>query len=189
MEDSLKARFEELALPHLDAVLGMARTLARNSTEADDLVQETFIRAFRAFKGFELREYGAKPWLLKILHNVFYSRRTKERRAPTLLDDVDFDSFMDEIGEGEVGSTPPAEIDWDRFDEEIKHAVSALPEEYREVLLLWALQDLSYKEIAEVCGCATGTVMSRLYRGRQQMGKSLRDYARERNVSSERFDL
>ena len=94
---ALEARFRQIALPHLDAVYRIARSLVRDDSEADDLVQETFARAYRAFDRFELREYGARPWLLRILHNTFYTLSAKRRREPTLLDDVDFDRFADEL--------------------------------------------------------------------------------------------
>jgi RNA polymerase sigma-70 factor (ECF subfamily) len=184
-----KARFEEIALPHLDAVHRMARALTRNQAEAEDLVQEAFVRALRAFDRFELREYGARPWLLRILHNVFYTTRGGRRREPTLLDDVDFDRFTDEQN-GVNGDLVSADgLNWDEFDEELKNAVGQLQPEYRTVLLLWSIEGLSYKEIAETCECALGTVMSRLYRARQVLGGLLRDYAREHKLSTERFDL
>ncbi len=188
MGNTRAKRFEEIALPHLDAVHRMARRLSGGTSDAEDLVQETFARAFRAFDEFELREYGAKPWLLRILHNVFYTHAAKSRREPTLLDDVDFDRFADELDESAAGSGGPRDVAWDRFDQEIKWAVEGLSPEYRSVLLLWALEELSYKEIAHVCGCAIGTVMSRLYRARQLVGRALREYAEQRKLSTERFE-
>lgn len=183
-----KARFEKVALPHLDAVYRMARVLAFDTAEADDLVQETFTRALRAFDRFELREYGAKPWLLRILHNVFYTARGRQRRRPTLLDDVDFDHFADELDAATLEPGSADAVNWELFDEELKIAVEQLQPEYRSVLLLWSIEGLSYKEIAEVCDCALGTVMSRLYRARQLVGKQLAEYARGRGINTERFD-
>lgn len=180
--------FEEVALPHLDAVYRMARKLAGGEADAEDLVQETFTRAFKAFRRFELRQFGPKPWLFKILHNAFYTQAGKNRRQPTLLDDVDFDHFTDELDNAQFESGAGARINWDGVDQEIKQAIEGLQVEYREVLVLWALEDLSYKEIADVCGCPVGTVMSRLYRARQLLGQKLGDYARNHNVSMERFE-
>jgi len=165
----------------------MARRLAATEAEAEDLVQETFARALRAFREFELREFGARPWLFKILHNTFYTHAGRSRRQPTLLDDVDFDNFAAELDDAAADDSAAANVDWDHCDEELKHAVESLQPEYRTVLLLWALEDLSYREIAEVCRCAVGTVMSRLYRARQLLGKKLATYARERNLRTERF--
>ncbi len=186
--ESSKKRFEVLALPHLDAVYRMAMRLTSDATEAEDLAQEAYYRAYRAFESFELRDYGIKPWLLRILHNVFFTAKGKQRREPTLLDDVDFDHFADELpGTAEEPLTADL-LDWDQFDQELKAAVETLPVDYRVVLLLWAIEELSYKEIAEVCSCPVGTVMSRLYRARQMLGQGLLDYARERNLSTERFE-
>ncbi len=175
-------------MPHMDAVYRMGLRLAGSETEADDLVQETFLRAYRALDTFELREYGAKPWLLKILHNVFYTRVGKAARQPTLLEDVNYDDLAAELDQPSPAELAADGVNWDLFDEELKAAVEALAPDYREVLLLWGLEELSYKEIAEVCGCAIGTVMSRLYRARQQVGQRLADYARrELGIRSERF--
>ncbi len=83
-----KERFEKLSLPHLEVMYRLAMRLAGNDAEAEDLVQETLYRAYRSFDKFELREYGAKPWLLRILHNVFFTRRGRQARQPILLDEV-----------------------------------------------------------------------------------------------------
>ncbi len=173
-----------MVLCHLDLVYRIAFKLSRDAHEAEDLVQETFLRAHRAFDRFELRDYGAKPWLLKILHNVFFTRRGQAGKAPSLLEKLSFDDFA-----AEIENDPPPEVaeggetvDWENFDEELKTAIEALPTEYRSVLLLWSLGDLSYKEIADALDCALGTVMSRLHRARQQLTSSLGEYAAERNI-------
>lgn len=181
------ARFEDVAMPHLDAVYRMARRLADDPTEADDLVQETYLRAYRAFGGFELRQYGAKPWLLKILHNAFYTRAGSRARQPTLLDDMAFEELPAEASSASASELSADTLDWDSFDQELKAALDELPPEYREVLLLWAIEELSYKEIADVCGCPLGTVMSRLYRARQQMAARLADYAHEQGIKCGRL--
>lgn len=175
-------QFNELALPHLDVVYRVAVKLSGKAAEADDLVQETFLRAYRSFGSFELREYGAKPWLLKILHNVFFTRRGQEQRGPSLLEDVG----VDDVAAGEmvepIGPLGIGEMNWEGFDEELKHAVEKLAPEYRSVITLWALGDLSYKEIADVLGVALGTVMSRLYRARKQLTETLKGYAERRGI-------
>lgn len=175
-------QFNELALPHLDVVYRVAVKLSGKAAEADDLVQETFLRAYRSFGSFELREYGAKPWLLKILHNVFFTRRGQEQRGPSLLEDVG----VDDVAAGEmvepIGPLGIGEMNWEGFDEELKHAVEKLAPEYRSVITLWALGDLSYKEIADVLDVALGTVMSRLYRARKQLTETLKGYAERRGI-------
>jgi len=189
MRASKSLSFERVAMPHLDAVYRVARRLADNEAEAEDLVQEAFLRAFRAFDRFELRTYGAKPWLLRILHNTYYTRRQRANREPTLLDDVDFDCFTGELEPELLERWPDVLPDWDAFDGELKNAVAQLPAEYRTVLLLWAFEDLSYKEIATVCNCKIGTVMSRLYRARQILSQRLAAYVAERNLASGSSDV
>lgn len=162
----------------------MARKLTGDSHEAEDLVQETFLRAHRGFAEFELRSHGAKPWLLKILHNAFVTRLGQAGRAPSLVADLSLDDFAAELAQDPLPTLTPGQIDWEGFDEELKLAVEDLPVEYRSVLLMWALGDLSYKEIADVLGCAMGTVMSRLHRARQKLGAALGEYARSRGMRS-----
>lgn len=187
MDPAVRERFEEIALPHLDAVFGVARALTSRANDAEDLVQETFVRAFAAFDRFELREYGAKPWLLRILHNVYYSDYGRQKRCPTLLDDLDFDGFADELDSPVVDQVSISGINWEHFDQELKYAIDRLQPEYRSALLLWAIEGLNYKEIAKICDCAMGTVMSRLYRARQLLGRELAQYAQENNIGLERF--
>ncbi|MFQ5500894.1 MAG: RNA polymerase sigma factor [Phycisphaerae bacterium] len=177
MPTKITRHFEDVVLCHLDLVYRMAVKLSGDPHEAEDLVQETFLRAHRAFSKFELREYGAKPWLLRILHNVFYTRCGQAKKAPSLLSDLSLDDIAAELEQGPIQSLKVGELDWDQFDEELKAAVLSLTPEYRSVIVLWALADLSYKEIAKVLDCALGTVMSRLFRARQQLGEALNDFA------------
>lgn len=175
-------RFEELVLCHADLAYRVAFRLAGSAHEAEDLVQETFLKAHRSFGRFELREYGAKPWLLKILHNVFFTRVAKAKKAPALFDDLGLDEFATEATQEPIPAFELDKMDWDGFDEELKAAVESLPLEFRSVLTLWALGDLSYKEIAEILGCALGTVMSRLHRARKQLAGQLESYATQRGI-------
>jgi RNA polymerase sigma-70 factor (ECF subfamily) len=183
MDDRLKDRFEVIALPHLDAVYRMARVLASDIAEAEDLVQETFVRAFRAFGGFELRDYGAKPWLLRILHNTFYTLKSKQRRDPVLLGETGVEHLEADGRHGEAERSAATQVDWDHMDAELKLAVDRLRPEYRTALLLWAIEELSYKEIATVCDCALGTVMSRLHRARREVRRTLSPEAQNPNLN------
>ena len=90
---SRQTRFERIVMPHLESVYRMARRLTHDPTDAEDMVQETFLKAYAAFENFQLRNYGAKPWLFKILHNVFYSRLGQQARCPTLMEDADFENL------------------------------------------------------------------------------------------------
>ncbi len=186
MDAAQKARFEQLALAHLDRLHRFACTLTRNSVEADDLLQETFVRAFRGFGSFELREFGARPWLMRIMYNAFCSSIGRRRHEPTLAKDIDFDHFAEELTDGPAEPMTAADLSWDHFDEELKEAVQELQVEYQTVLLLWAIDGLTYSEIAKVCGCPVGTVMSRLYRARRFLSRRLAAYVHERKLKTER---
>lgn len=170
--------FEALALPHLDLVYRVARRLSRNEHEAEDLVQETYLKAYRAFEHFEMREYGVRPWLLKILNNTFLNRQAREKRAPRATDQ----QTMDET-QADEGVLAPPELDFEKVDEEVKRAIDRLAPEFRAVLLLWATNEMSYRDIADTLDLPIGTVMSRLHRARQQLVRSLRDFARENRVA------
>lgn len=168
--------FEALALPHLDMVYRVARRLSRHEQEAEDLVQETYLKAYKAFESFQVREYGIRPWLLKILNNTFLNRQARAKRAPRATD-------QQTLEETEAGAdVGPPDLDFEHIDEEVKHALDRLPEEFRTVLLLWATTELSYQEIADTLGLPIGTVMSRLHRARQQLARSLGSFARENRL-------
>jgi len=173
--------FRELALAELDSVYRMAFHLARGPEDAAELTQETFVRALRAEHQFELREKGIRPWLFKILHNLFYSRLDRKTREPTLVEDL-----QHELAPNELDQPPPAwdlsMLDWEQVDERLKWAIDELADPYREVLLLWAIEGLKYREIAEVVGVPMGTVMSRLYRARSILSEKLAQLAAEHGI-------
>ncbi len=175
------SEFRRLALEHLEAVHRMAFHLSRNADEAADLTQETYLRAIKAEQTFELREAGIRPWLFKILHNAFYTRVTRQRREPTLTEDLGNES------RGGDGDDAPcwdlASLDWEQVDGRLKRAIEQLDERYRVVLLLWAVEGLKYREIADVLSVPLGTVMSRLYRARGQLSHQLTDLAKEHGLT------
>ena len=164
-----RKQFETLALEQIDALYRAARVLTRDVVRAQDLVQETYLRALAARDSFELREQlrdsGMKAWLLRILHNLGIRSQQRELRQPH--SDHPLDDF----------SAPPAPaalgVDWDDMDQELKQAIQRLPGEYQLVLLLWAVEELNYKEIADVLDIPLGTVMSRLHRARQRLREEL----------------
>ena len=157
--DERRRHFERLVLPHLDAAHNLARWLTRASQEADDVVQEAFLRAFGAFDGY--RGGDAKAWLLAIVRNCHYTqlaRRNRQRSEP-----------LPEPGERELAaSLPDPELTAIGADEArmLNRAIAALPEEFRETLILREMEDLSYRDITTVTGVPIGTVMSRLARAR-----------------------
>lgn len=175
--------FRDMLMAELDSVYRMAMHLARQPDEAADLVQETYLKALRAEATFELRERGIRPWLFKILHNCFYTRIGKRRREPTLGDDLPDPGAL-----GEVDQPGPAwdlaSLDWEQVDDQLKHAVEALPEHYRMVLLLWAVEGLKYREVADVLDVPLGTVMSRLSRARAILTQRLAGLAAEHGIGA-----
>ncbi len=178
-----KIQFKDLALKELDAVFRMAFHLSRNADDAHDLVQETYLKAFKAEHTFELRERGIKPWLFKILHNNFYTKLDKQKRRPVLVEDLSYEA--DKRGGGDGGDVwDLSTLDWDHVDERLKGAIDDLPEHYQQVLLLWAVEGLKYREVADVLGIALGTVMSRLYRARTILAGNLAELAEEHGIKT-----
>lgn len=173
--------FRELALAELEAVHRMAFHLARQPDLANDLVQETYLRALKAEHTFELRERGIRPWLFKILHNVFYTQAGKKQRAPSLIENPSEDLASPSAEQSEP-AWDLASLDWEQIDDRLKHAIEALPENYRIVLLLWAVEGLKYREIADVLDIPLGTIMSRLHRARATLTEQLSDMAREAGI-------
>ena len=145
--------FERLALEQLDTLYRVARRLTREPGRAEDLVQETCLRALRARDSFELQEYGIRPWLLRIMHNLHFSRSQRDKRQPGVVDPEQLEATADDSGDA---SLPVEAGSWEGMDEHLVHALDQLPEEYREVMVLWAVEELSYKEIADAVGTTEG---------------------------------
>ena len=124
---------------------------------------------------FHLTEHGPRPWLFKILHNVYRTRRERQGRQPASAEDLE-----DRVASPEA---LPAELDWEQVDERLKGAIDALAPAYRTVLLLWAVEGFKYREIAEITDVAIGTVMSRLFRARQILSEQMAGLAAERRIS------
>jgi len=165
--DDRTARFEQTFLPHLDAAHNLARWLMRSAQDAEDVVQEAYLRAFEAYDSF-LGQY-AKAWLLTIVRNACFSHL---RRAVSAGERTEFDErwHTPETGANDPESLAIAESD----HRLVTAALERLPEEYREAIVMRELEELSYKEIAVVTGVPLGTVMSRLARGREQLRSTLR---------------
>lgn len=160
-------RFGELALTHLDSAYNLARWLLRNDHDAEDVVQEAYLRAFRAFAGF--RGDNARPWLLAIVRNSCYTWLAQHRRAEVeVAYDDDVHGGEDQAdGAAGYGGNPEAILA--RLDDVrlVDEALQQLPFGFREVVVLRDIEELSYKEIADVAALPIGTVMSRLARGRK----------------------
>ncbi|MDH6147906.1 MULTISPECIES: RNA polymerase sigma factor [Paraburkholderia] len=170
--DAAKSRrFQQLALPHLDAAYNLARWLCGNPNDAEDVVQEAFMRAFRFFDTF--RGDSARPWLLAIVRRTWYTEW--RRRAPS-HDMLEFDETMDGAtldGWSAGGDDPQTLLIRDEDARQVHDALARLPVEYREVLILRELEEMGYREIAVVADVPIGTVMSRLARGRRKLAEVL----------------
>jgi RNA polymerase sigma-70 factor, ECF subfamily len=178
-------RFESEALPFLDSMYGAALRLTRNPADAEDLLQETFLRAYSAFQSFEPGT-NLKAWLYRILMNTYISSYRKQKRSPQTVssDDLeDFSLYRSIVEEGQ--KTPEAEVLSKIPDEEVKHALEELPEQFRVAVLLADVEGFSYQEIADITDTSIGTVMSRLHRGRKALQKALWEYARTRGLVKE----
>jgi RNA polymerase sigma-70 factor, ECF subfamily len=174
--------FERLVLEQLDVLYRVALRLSHRPDQADDLVQETCYRAIRSRDSFDLQTGGIRPWLVRILRNTFLTRIERERHQPALA--------SDETLEGASIAPPPmprgnlAALS-EHMDQELVRALDALPEEYRSVMVLWALEDFSYQEIAEALEIPIGTVMSRLHRARAKLTHQLEEYAKREGIRRE----
>ena len=175
-----RRRFEAQALPHLDAAYNLARWLARPPIDADDIVQEAILRAYRGFDGF--RGGDAKPWLLAIVRNCFFTAvgHARQRKNVPLPEDGAADH-----GDALIDKSPDPELAAVHANRSRKldQIVAGLPQEFREVLVLREMEDLSYRDIAQATGAPIGTVMSRLARARALVKeKWLRDVEGVRHV-------
>ena len=159
--------FEDAILPHLDAAYNLARWLTRNNSDADDAVQEAYLRAFRFFGSFNGGD--GRAWLLAIVRNTCYTW-LQHNRSPQL--NVPLDDDLYEIESNELN--PEAQLLQSADTEMVRQALEELPLEFREVLVLRELEEMSYKEIASVTDLRLGTVMSRLARGRKRLQQLLK---------------
>jgi len=175
-----REEFAKWALPHMDHVYSAALYLTRNKQEAEDLLQETFLRAYRFWHQFEIGT-NCKAWLMTILHNNFKNRyrdRYREQRT------VEFDETVydhDSAAPAEQAhANPEALLFAQLLDGEVEAALKELPVEFLEVIVLVDIQELTYEEAAAAFGCPIGTIRSRLSRGRRLLQTALRHYAKER---------
>ncbi len=173
---ALRQEYERLLKPLMSAAFGMALHLTRNRDDAEDLVQETAIQAFRAFHTFQPGSHF-RAWFFRILTNLFLNKVRKKRREPEIasLDDApDLYLYMQVTQNGPTNVQDPARQVLERIGtEQMVTAIAGLPEEFRVVSALYFVEELSYQEIAEIVDCPLGTVRSRLHRGRKVLQRTL----------------
>jgi RNA polymerase sigma factor (sigma-70 family) len=171
-EQDKQARFEAMIMPHLDAAYNLARWLTRNEHDAQDVVQDAFLRAFKFFDSF--RGTNSRSWLLSIVRNASYNWLQRNRKSELTT------VFDEEIHETEaVVSDPLAPLLRDAEQQLVRQAIEELPVAFREVTILRELEEMSYKEISEVTEIPIGTVMSRLARARKQLQTQLTQHFRQ----------
>ncbi|MFQ5658072.1 MAG: sigma-70 family RNA polymerase sigma factor [Candidatus Methylomirabilales bacterium] len=180
--DRKRREFEDTALVHMNSIYNVALRLTRNKTEAEDLFQETFLRAYRFFHQFRSGT-NCRAWLFAILHSLFVNR---VRRAPYPTADLDEERVYRKAGvRSSFLKDPEVGIFHRLVREDIERAIDALPPNFRVVVVLADIEGCSYRKIAEICQCPIGTVMSRLYRGRQVLRDALKEYAEGGNTPQE----
>ncbi|HLG92483.1 MAG TPA: sigma-70 family RNA polymerase sigma factor [Acidimicrobiales bacterium] len=183
-----RASFVEQAMEHMPALYSAALRMTRNSADAEDLVQETYLKAYRAFDTFQ-EGTNLKAWLYKILTNSYInSYRARQRRpeqADGDIEDVEELYLYRRLGglEAAAAGRSAEEEVLSRFtDEEVKAALESLPDQFRIAVLLADVEGFSYQEIADITGVPIGTVMSRIHRGRRALQKALHDFGLERGL-------
>ncbi|MFN8475599.1 MAG: sigma-70 family RNA polymerase sigma factor [Anaerolineae bacterium] len=168
-ETERQPRFEDIALPHIDALYRTARRLTGNAQSAEDLVQDTYLRAYDAFDRFDGRY--PRAWLFTIMRHTYISQLRRASHARFV--DMDTDPTMEEEWHGAAADSVEDELLVGILPEELEVALAALPEAWRMALVLADVEELSYEEIAQVMECPVGTVMSRLYRARRRLEAAL----------------
>jgi RNA polymerase sigma-70 factor (ECF subfamily) len=185
-----RAQFTDLAMEFMPSLYSAALRMTRNPSDAEDLVQETYLKAYRAFESFQ-EGTNLKAWLYRILTNTFInSYRAKKRRPEqTELDEVEDLYLYRRLGglEAAAASRSAEEEVLDLFtDDDVKAALESLPEQFRIAVLLADVEGFSYKEIADILDIPIGTVMSRLHRGRKALQKALFEFGVERGLVGDR---
>ena len=182
-DPALRARFERDVLPLIPNLYGAALRLTRNPQDAEDLVQETYLRAYRGFTSFQ-EGTNLRAWMYRILTNTFINSYRKKQRQPVTVSDEDIEDWYlyDKLGESGVEASAESEVLEKIPDEDVQKALEDLPENFRMAVLLADVEGFSYKEIAEIMDVPIGTVMSRLHRGRKALQKALWETVRERGL-------
>jgi RNA polymerase sigma-70 factor (ECF subfamily) len=182
-----QATFAEQAMPFMDSLYSAAVRMTRNKADAEDVVQETYLRAYRGFGGFQ-EGTNLKAWLYRILTNTYINAYRAKKRRPieSDLEDVEDLYLYHRLGGLEAAtqgrSAEDELMDW-FTDTEVKEALESLPESFRMAVLLADVEGFHYKEIAEILDIPIGTVMSRIHRGRKALQKQLYEFARQRGLA------
>jgi RNA polymerase sigma-70 factor (ECF subfamily) len=179
-DNPLYKEFEREAIPHMDALHNFALKLTNDEDDANDLLQETFMRAFRFFDKFE-KGTNCKAWLFRIMKNLYINMYKKKSSGPVKVDYEDVENYYENV---KPSNTEDSHLEKEIFDnllsDEIQDAISSLPDDFRTVIILSDIEGFSYEEIAEFVDCPVGTVRSRLHRARKMLFVKLQSYAQNR---------
>jgi len=173
-----RKEFEAQAMPHMDALYRTALRMTKNEKDAEDLVQEALVKAYRYWDKFDSGT-NCRAWLFKIMTNIFINDYRSKSRSPMAInmDDIDDNFLYGQLAVGSKESNPEKDLFNKIFDDDVKKAIETLPDDFRLVVVLSFLEDFSYQEIAEITDLQLGTVKSRLHRGRKLLQKELFEYA------------
>jgi len=176
----LYKEFELEALPHLDALYNFALRMTGDGDDANDLVQDTFLKAFRFFDKFE-KGTNCKAWLFRIMKNTFINTYRKKSKEPDKVDYEDVENFYQNVKPSSTDSTHLEKEIYDNlFDDDISLALASLPDDFKTVIILSDIEGFTYDEIADFIDCPVGTVRSRLHRARKMLFAKLYKYANEK---------
>ena len=179
-QNKLYKEFEQEALPHMDALYNFALRMTGDGYDANDLVQDTFLKAFRFFDKFE-KGTNCKAWLFRIMKNTFINSYRKKTKEPDKVDYEDVEKFYETV---KPSSTDSAHLEKEIYDnlldDEITSAIASLPDDFKTVIILSDIEGFTYDEIADFVDCPVGTVRSRLHRARKMLFAKLYKYANEK---------
>lgn len=182
-----QADFEREVMPHLQSLYGVAMRMTKSESDAEDLVQDAILRAYRFWDGFESGT-NARAWLMRIMTNLFRNRYRERAREQEILGEAEASTANVGQFQGSAPRDAESALFGRMLSRDVEKALALLPPEFRLPVILADLEDLSYKEIADIMECPAGTVMSRLYRGRRMLQKMLSDYASQAADSGEAME-
>jgi RNA polymerase sigma-70 factor (ECF subfamily) len=181
-----KEEFEKEAMPHMNLLHNYAFKMTGNELDADDLVQDTYLRAFRFFHKFE-KGTNCKAWLFRIMKNLFINDYRKNQKQPNKVDYDEIENFFEIIKSDKLDSNDLQEkVFSNLLDDELTEALNSMQDDFKTVVILCDIEGLSYEEIADFVKCPIGTVRSRLHRGRKMLQQKLLEYAKTRGYDVEK---
>jgi RNA polymerase sigma-70 factor (ECF subfamily) len=178
--------FKSEALPHMDFLYNYALRMTYNAADAEDLVQETFMKAFRFWDSYE-QGTNIRAWLFRIMKNAYINRYRKEKKEPETVEYQEVENFYTSLSGGVVETSDSQEAMFNNLlEDDVSTAIAELPEDFRTVVILCDIEELKYEEVAEFLECPIGTVRSRLHRGRKLLRTKLFEYAKKRGFVEEK---